>query len=135
MNFQTASYPVIWLRGIPADFWLKHSRVVEEYVKAAKLQALDQTHLVTKLEVLAPRASQQAATAATRAKILPQDIRGGIRVAHLHLKDQIYLLTDTQWKEFSGRMMKDFSAKISNASSVSFDQLLDLSEAIDTIHV
>jgi hypothetical protein len=95
----------------------------------------DQKFLVTKLEVLAGQAPQAVATATAtaRGKLLPIDIRGGIRIAHLHFRNDVYLLDAVQWKAFSGKVLGEFSAKLSKASTVSFDQLLDLSDAVDTI--
>ena len=66
-------------------------------------------------------------------KLLPIDIREGIRIAHLHFRNDVYLLDAVQWKAFSGKVLGEFSAKLSKASTVSFDQLLDLSDAVDTI--
>ena len=130
MAYEMVKVPYWWLRGRPADLWLQHGRIVERFVKEAKLTPVDPEFLITKLEVLA---GQPQAVATTRAKLQPIDIRGGIRIAHLHLRDDIFLLDAAQWKAFSGKVMGEFSAKLSKASTVSFDQLLDLSDAVDTI--
>jgi hypothetical protein len=115
--------------------WLQHSQIVERFIKEAKLTAVDQRFLVTKLEVLAGQPPQAiaTATATARAKLQPIDIRGGIRIAHLHFRNDVYLLDAEQWKAFSGKLLGELSAKLSKASTVSFDQLLDLSDAVDTI--
>jgi hypothetical protein len=135
MAYEMVNVPHWWLRGRPADLWLQHSHIVERFVKEAKLTPVDQKFLVTKLEVLAGQAPQAVATATVtaRGKLLPIDIRGGIRIAHLHFRNDIYLLDAVQWKVFSGKVIGEFSAKLSKASTVSFDQLLDLSDAVDTI--
>ena len=133
MVYEMAKLPPWWLRGRPADFWLKHSQVVQEFIKQAALKPVDQKFLVTKLEVMVPQAPQAVATATVRGKITSPDIRGGIRLAHLHFRDDVYILNDEQWGAFSKRIVEDFSAKLAKASTVSFDQLLDLSEAVDTL--
>lgn len=134
MAYEMVNVPHWWLRGRPADLWLQHSRIVERFIKEAKLTPVDQKFLVTKLEVLAGQPQAVAtATATARGKLLPIDIRGGIRIAHLHFRNDIYLLDAAQWKAFSGKVIGEFSAKLSKASTVSFDQLLDLSDAVDTI--
>lgn len=135
MFYEMVKLPPWWLRGLPADLWLRHSRLVEGFIKEAKLTPVDQKFLVTKLEVLAgqPPQAVATATATARAKLQPRDIRGGIRIAHLHFRNEIYLLDAAQWRAFSGKVLAEFSAKLSKASAVSFDQLLDLSDAVDTI--
>jgi hypothetical protein len=60
-------------------------------------------------------------------------IPGGIRIAHVHFKDDIYLLSDEQWKEFTNSIIKDFQAKLSKIKSVNLEQTIELSEAIDNI--
>jgi hypothetical protein len=123
-----------WLRGLPADLWLQHGHIVESFIKEQKLKPVDPKFLVTKLEVLAGQPQAVAtATATAKARLNPIDIRGGIRIAHLHFRSDVYLLDAAQWKAFSGKVLEQFSAKLSKASTVSFDQLLDLSDAVDSI--
>ena len=55
----------------------------------------------------------------------PFPFPGGIRGPHIHFEKNIYLLDEKQWRDFSGRIMKDIQSRIANANSVSFDQLLD----------
>jgi hypothetical protein len=134
MAYQMVKLPPWWLRGIPADLWLQHGRIVEGFIKEQKLKPVDPKFLVTKLEVLAAQPQAVAtATATAKARLNPIDIRGGIRIAHLHFQNNVYLLDAAQWKAFSGKVLEQFSAKLSNASTVSFDQLLDLSDAVDSI--
>ena len=135
MAYEMVKLSPWWLRGRPADLWLQHGHIVEKFIKEAKLTPVDQKFLVTKLEVLAGQPAQAVATATAtaRAMLRPIDIRGGIRIAHLHFRNDIYLLDAVQWKAFSGKVLGEFSAKLSKASTVSFDQLLDLSDAVDTI--
>ena len=135
MPYEMVKLPPWWLRGLPADLWLQHGRIVEKFITEQKLKPVDQKFLVTKLEVLAGQPAQAiaTATATAKARLNPIDIRGGIRIAHLHFRNDVYLLDAAQWKAFSGKVLGEFSAKLSKASTVSFDQLLDLSDAVDTI--
>jgi hypothetical protein len=134
MAYQMVKLPPWWLRGIPADLWLQHGRIVEGFIKEQKLKPVDPKFLVTKLEVLTAEPQAVAsATATAKARLNPIDIRGGIRIAHLHFQNNVYLLDAAQWKAFSGKVLEQFSAKLSKASTVSFDQLLDLSDAVDSI--
>ena len=40
------------------------------------------------------------------------DPRGGKRTPHLHYKGEIYLLNEKQWKDFSSKVLQDFSKKL-----------------------
>ena len=135
MPYEMVKLPPWWLRGLPADLWLQHGRIVEKFITEQKLKPVDQKFLVTKLEVLAGQPAQAiaTATATAKARLNPIDIRGGIRIAHLHFRNDVYLLDAAQWKAFSGNVLEQFSAKLSQASTVSFDQLLDLSDAVDSL--
>jgi len=135
MPYELVKLPPWWLRGLPADLWLQHGRIVEKFITEQKLKPVDQKFLVTKLEVLAGQPAQAiaTATATAKARLNPIDIRGGIRIAHLHFRNDVYLLDAAQWKAFSGKVLEQFSAKLSQASTVSFDQLLDLSDAVDSL--
>jgi len=135
MPYEMVKLPPWWLRGLPADLWLQHGRIVEKFITEQKLKPVDQKFLVTKLEVLAGQPAQAiaTATATAKARLNPIDIRGGIRIAHLHFRNDVYLLDAAQWKAFSGKVLEQFSAKLSQASTVSFDQLLDLSDAVDSL--
>lgn len=135
MPYEMIKLPPWWLRGLPADLWLQHGRIVEKFITEQKLKPVDQKFLVTKLEVLAGQPAQAiaTATATAKARLNPIDIRGGIRIAHLHFRNDVYLLDAAQWKAFSGKVLEQFSAKLSQASTVSFDQLLDLSDAVDSL--
>ncbi len=132
MRYEIGIVPPWWLRGRPADLWIRHSQTVEAFVKEAKLKPIDQEFLATKLEVMVPQALEAAAKPTSR-QILGPDIRGGMRLAHLHYKDDIFILNEEQWRAFSKSVITAFSTKLSKASAVSFDQLLDLSEAVDTL--
>jgi hypothetical protein len=58
---------------------------------------------------------------------------GGIRMPHFHFEGDIYLLDEKQWKEFSRNIIKEFQAKLSTVNIVNFEQLIELSEAIDSL--
>jgi hypothetical protein len=139
MAYEMVQLPPWWLRGRPADLWLQHSQFVEKFIKEAKLTAVDPKLLVTKLEVMVGQAPQAIATATAtapaRARLQSIDIRGGIRLAHLHFGNDVFLLDAAQWKTFSRKLLGELSAKLSKASAVSFDQLLDLSDAVDTLQM
>ncbi|MBI5042518.1 MAG: hypothetical protein HZC10_01510 [Nitrospirae bacterium] len=45
----------------------------------------------------------------------------GIRIPPLHFRGDIYLLSEEQWKGFSGKVVKDFQAKLAKVNTVEQD--------------
>ncbi len=54
MRYEIGIVPPWWLRGRPADLWIRHSQTVEAFIKEAKLKPVEQEFLATKLEVMVP---------------------------------------------------------------------------------
>lgn len=104
-----------WIYGGPRDIWVKNEKMLGELIAKWKLQ---------------PYAAQAGKN---KAFMYDPGIRGGIRMAHLHAKGNIYLVDEKQWKDFSGRVIRDFQAKLEKAQSVSFEQLMDISEAVEGV--
>ena len=42
----------------------------------------------------------------------------GIRIPHLHFRGDIYFLSEEQWKGFSGKVVKDFQAKLAKGRAL-----------------
>jgi hypothetical protein len=61
------------------------------------------------------------------------DIRGGMKVPHIHLDDKIYLLNDEQWRSLSTEVIKDFKTHLDAAHSLTLDQMESLGEARTTL--
>ena len=51
----------------------------------------------------------------------------------MHFRRDIYLLNERQWKDFSVKVIKDFQAKLSRVNTVSFEQEMEISEAVDSL--
>jgi hypothetical protein len=110
-------------RGIPADFWNLHAKLVEKTIEKLQLEVLQQ-HAISDVE---------GKIGSEQESLKWQLKNGGMKVPHLHFKGEIYLLNKKQWSEFSGEILKDFSKKLSETKTVSFGQLMDLSESINEI--
>jgi hypothetical protein len=112
-----------WRYGGPRDFWLANLGHISKFIEKNKIAAVDKAHLVDN-RILVDMEE------ASRPTHLPQPwIFGGLKCPHLHFKGEIFLLTDSQWKDFSSVATKQFQEKLANAKSVNFDQLMRLSEA------
>jgi len=115
-----------WIFGIPAPFWLKNIKMIEQVIREQKLEPVPAESLMTE-GPLAPMAGEQEKAI----RIWPRPIPGGIRIPHLHFRGDVYLLNESQWKEFSGKVVKEFQTKLARVNTVSFEQVMEISEAVD----
>jgi hypothetical protein len=129
----------IWRYGRPEPIWVVYNDIVENAISELKLSPLDKEHypiMGLGREPFVPGAqyAQAAQTGQQQVeKIKIPDFPGGLKCPHLHHKRDIYLLNDEQWKAFSNNIIKGFSAKLSQIGTVSFEQLLQTSEAISAL--
>ncbi|GAB4535660.1 MAG: hypothetical protein Fur0020_03140 [Thermodesulfovibrionia bacterium] len=117
-----------WIFGMPAPFWLKNIKMIEEVIRKQKLEPVPAESLMAE-GPLAPMAGEQEKAI----RIWPRPIPGGIRIPHLHFRGDVYILNESQWKEFAGKVVKDFQAKLSKVNTVSFEQVMEISEAVDSL--
>lgn len=118
-----------WIYGIPAPIWLKNIEMIGDVIRKNKLQPVPLESLPQIGASIAETVEKGKATAIVDRRPYP----GGIRIPHLHFKSDVYLVKEEIWKDFSGRVIKDFQAKLANIKSVSFGEALELSEAVDSL--
>lgn len=65
--------------------------------------------------------------AATAGKIpIDLGIAGGIRLAHVHFEDKIYMLNKAQWAELSRGIVADFKTRLESVRTIDFDTTIML---------
>ena len=70
----------------------------------------------------------------TKAKMIDKKLwPGGIRIPHVHLDRDIFLLDEKQWNRLVTLKVRDFKAKLSNVKNVNFEQMMKLSEGFDAL--
>lgn len=130
-----------WLNGRPAEIWISHLSTVEALVKEYKLKPLDPEHYPTMdiFHHLGPMDAYIAQAhldhkAAKKVPVTdPRPFPGGLRIPHLHYKDDIYLLDDKHWKDFSNRVIRTLKDKLIRAKALSFDQLVEASTVLGNL--
>jgi hypothetical protein len=133
-----ADIPRWWLFGLPAITWIRHSELVEQIVESHRLRSYPIEGLATEV-MMAPQFEgadqpEAAATTSLAARFpKPLPYPGGLRVPHLHYKGDIFVVNDKQWQEFTKGVLEGFRAKLAKAQTVSVEQLVELSEAIDAL--
>lgn len=121
-----------WLFGIPAPIWLNRMEMIEGFIKENGLQP-------AALETLpiSPLMNQAAgAEIAERApKIRWPGFPGGIKIPHLHFRGNVFILKEELWQKFSTGLVKDLQGRLAKAKTVSFEQAMEISEAIDSLGI
>lgn len=118
------------LGGIPATIWIRNASLIRELVRKFAIKPATDGPQAPHLAALSAAVGERLEVASV---IKRPPIPGGMRVPHLHLDGEVYLLNDKQWKEFTGKMIKDLQSRLSRVSAVSFEQAVDLSETIETL--
>ncbi|HTX89880.1 MAG TPA: hypothetical protein VMC09_01575 [Anaerolineales bacterium] len=117
-NKVVALWPGWIFPGIPIPFWVQYSSQIGEFIQRNKLQAATEKDLAAAGMSLKAAVMPKAEVGVKQAFDL--GIKGGNRI-HLHFKDQIYLLTDQQWNQFSGRVIETCKAKLAGAKTIDFE--------------
>lgn len=129
----------IWRHGIPEPIWVTHLDIIESTISELDLTPLDiedypGTVLGQQVVMTGAQFAQVAAqTEDLKGKKKRPIFPGGLRCPHLHFKKDIYILNDDQWKTFSKKVIDGFKNKLSKVGTVSFEQLLETSDAITTL--
>lgn len=114
--------------GVQPEFWLKNHDMIQKIIDEYKLKAVS-----AEMRSHMPASMRAAKIESELTAIRPQPIWGGIKIPHLHFNGDIFLLDEKQWKDFSSKIMKEFQGKLSRANAVSFEQLMKVSDAVDTL--
>jgi len=110
------------------DIWLRQVEYIEKFISEYKLRPIAAEHLQERF------LGAHAKSLENRQIIWDPGIAGGIRLAHLHYKGDIYLINDKQWDAFSKKVIADCQARLANVKTVGFDNLMQCSQAVEAMH-
>lgn len=113
-----------WKNGLPAQLWITNEKLISKFIENNRLKPLDRRMMGMTKDLTVERRIDID-------HIL--GIAGGRRVPHLHYKGDLYLLSSAQWREFSGKVVKDMSKRLSDAKQVNLTELLEVSDAVGSI--
>jgi hypothetical protein len=72
-------------------------------------------------------------SSAIKVEMIPQWWKyGGMKIAHLHYQDQVYMLNNEQWRSFSKNLLESFSKNLEQANAVSFENALGICDALES---
>ncbi len=127
MSFGNVYEEVVLKNGGKIAFWAKNAKVVNKYITAHKLEEITNHHLST------GRVLKEANLSKKTPELRKELKNGGMRVPHLHYDGKIFLLDELQWKDFSKTIINDFRLKLEKANSINYEQLMELSGAMESI--
>lgn len=122
-----------WLRPLPLPGPYPAFQIINAKIIEAQIKNLTPSAMPTPVELHLSMTQPSYMAEAKTAKMNILNIRGGLKIPHLHFEDKIYLLNDQQWKEFSGKVIQQVQDKLSKAQTVSFEQLMEVSEAVSVL--
>ena len=90
-------------------YWAKNARLIGKYIKAKEIPAATIGPVVGR-------------TVAASKAVIDLGIKGGLKVAHLHFNNRIYLLNDAQWVEFSAGIIANAKTKLAKTKAIGFEE-------------
>jgi len=113
------------------DFWIANLDLVSKFIRSNRIRPVPKEHFITDEPVrLVPTAKREFAGIEF---LKPRPFPGGLKFPHLHLKMDIYRLTEKQWQDFSGKALANLRDKLEKAQTVNFEQIMELSEVIESL--
>jgi hypothetical protein len=107
------AYMIIWERGGKWMLWKDAVRIIDRFIKAEKLKPV------------------RIGLWRENKRIPLQRPFPGIPVPHVHYGGRIYEVNATQWRKFSGMVMKDLATKLAKVKTVGMDELAAYSEMVN----
>lgn len=122
-----------WWVGLPRPFWAAKHFFIGRFIKEHGLKPIDQRDLVWDDPVpIAPIVDALPVEEARQIR-WPRPFPGGLRFAHVHHGSELYALDREQWKVFSQEVMETVRDRITQAETVGFADLIELSDAVDAL--
>ncbi|MGE5405572.1 MAG: hypothetical protein ACM3PP_11610 [Candidatus Saccharibacteria bacterium] len=124
--------PWWWKFGKPADFFVVEYDRIKEMIKELELIPATQAQLGIDMQL----AMKEAAAFSDNPQAMSYERHwkwGGMKIPHLHFDGDIYLLNEAQWHKFSHKVIDGFKDKLTHAKAINFEQMLELSEAINNL--
>ena len=124
-----------WIYGIPAPIWLKNEKLIEQLINEYKLKPISGEYLMGEKPFVPMEVIPLSEKKEQMLRYRPIPFPGGMRIPHLHFRGDIYQLNDRQWSEFSSKVVNDFKARLGNINKIGFEQVMEMSEVIDSIQI
>ena len=116
--------PRYWRYGGPRDFWISKRSIVEHLVESGSVERIDPEHFVfdDPVPIIARRARVEEIEEFHWSLPYP----GGLRIPHVHYRNEVFEMKPDQWAEFSGEVVREFADKLARAKTVGYGELMEL---------
>ena len=127
--------PWWWTYGRPREIWATFEHEIGRFIeknKIAPMSAEAAQSLI--IGEIGGGMAMPSATAMKSASSSPLERiwwHGGMRAPHLHWKNEIYVLTDKQWNEFTRPILKNFAEKLAATRSIGFRDMTDVTSMMN----
>ena len=109
--------------------WMAWSTFIGKFIDERKIAPVASEHLPYHDEGPTPQPmAEQRSEAQDLRFIRPRPFPGGLKIAHFHYKGEIYLLTESQWQEFTSKAMGMVQEKIQKAETITYQPLMELTQ-------
>jgi hypothetical protein len=139
-DFQTSQLARFPIRfpGIPPEILINYASLIQEIIKTNRITPVSKIPAVSGVMERPQQMATRLAKTTTLSQPLSDSIDwwwkyGGIRAAHLHFGDDVYMLDETQWQTFSTGVLKDFAKKLNRVKGISFNQFVEVADAVNEI--
>ena len=123
-----------WRYGLPAPIWITRVSEIRRFLDKAAVEPVPEEHLYSFTSVATTFASSpQIEKSGTFSIPRPRPFPGGLRFPHLHFEGRVYRLSREQWSEFSHTVVADLGARLQEARSVDFRELLEVEATVGAL--
>ena len=120
-----------WWAGEWDPFWITQHAQIGAFIRENGIRAVDKSVVMSGDQL---PVSSRATSARAKAKFVdPRPFPGGLLCPHLHHRQDLFLLTDKQWKDFAGAVLDMVADRLKRAETIGFEQTLALAGAAASI--
>jgi len=129
--------PWWWKYGRPKDIWATFEHEIGRFIEHNKIPAMSpeaaQGLIIGEFGGVMAAPATIAMKSAASSPMERIWWHGGMRGPHLHYKNNIYILTDKQWNEFTRPILKTFAEKLATTRSIGFRDMTDIAGMMNGI--
>ncbi len=123
------------------ETWLEYKDLAHELVNKFELKALTKKEL----EIFARKEgvmiaeerqfSSKDMDVSARSRAIPifgktPGQEGGMKIPHMHLEDDVFLLNQDALHEFTKQIVRNVQTRLEHAGQINFTQIMEISEAV-----
>ena len=126
LNDEIYYLPPRFINGFPRPFWRVYKNQIMKFIEKYNLKPA-----LTPMELL--KKELEPMFEKDRPIIIRIPPFPGDKGPHLHYEGQFYPLTSKQWMQFTKPILKEIAEKLEAASTVQFEQFMDITDTMDAM--